>query len=70
MDDKTLMICAATLCVVGIPFTQLLGSGGPVRAEHWANANAGSDLSAIRLSELGAHAEAANGKLTLLSARR
>ena len=25
MDDRTLIICAATLCVVGVPLTQLLG---------------------------------------------
>ena len=34
MDDRTLIICAATLCVLGVSLTQTLGSSAAGRVVH------------------------------------
>jgi hypothetical protein len=34
MDDRTLIICAATLCVLGYSLTQTFGSSATGRAAH------------------------------------
>ena len=34
MDDRTLAICAATLCLLGASLTQTLGSGAGERAAY------------------------------------
>ena len=73
MDDRTLIICAATLCVMG-PLTQLLEANGwrPGAAQV---ASAGSSMntsmntsSSISVSRLSGHAvEALSGTRLLLS---
>ena len=69
MDDRTLIICAATLCVMG-PLTQLLESNGWRLGAAAQVASAGSGMnasSAISVSRLGGHAlEALSGTRLLL----
>ena len=71
MDDKTLIICAATLCVIG-PLTQLLESNGwrPGAAQVASADSVTNASSSISLSRVGGPAvEAMGGSRLLLSGR-
>ena len=68
MDDRTLFICAATLCVVGFPLTQVLGTNAVGRSQpQLASINVVIDK--IRIGELGGRAADAFAPRTLHTAR-
>jgi|InoplaM3SAM_1038581.scaffolds.fasta_scaffold26941_1 hypothetical protein len=56
MDEKTLAICAATLCLLGISLHQTLGSGDAGRSAQPPSVALASALPALTASFYGAHA--------------
>ena len=56
MDEKTLAICAATLCLLGISLHVTLDSGGGARSAQPPSVALASALPALTASFYGAHA--------------
>ncbi len=68
MDDKTLIICAATLCVVGTSLTHALESkGNGLSSLQVVSANISASSPAVEMGGLGSHA--ANARWQLLPRR-